>query len=439
MSRGAALASVLAVSLSVVLAWASTTLSLSWDWTAAGRHTLAPASRVLLEKFDGPVTVTAFVAPEPKLRRAVEDLVARYRRLKPDLELQFVDPRQAPAQVRALDIAAGGELVLDYGERRTKLRVVDEAHFSAALLQLATAREPWVVFASGHGERDPHGEANHDLARFAESLAQRGMHVQTLDLGRTTVIPDNTGVLVLSAPQTPWQIEELTPVLAYLARGGNLLWLGDPGDQPGLTRLAEQLRVRWLDGIVLSTRSAQLGVRNPAFLVAGIGDDTPLDTRATGSVLLPVAAAMARDPDSDWKTAALLRSDAQSWTETGSLEQQPLRFNPETGERRGPLPLGFTLTRAMGPGEQRIAVTGDGDFLSNAYLGNGANLDLGVALIHWLDHNDLLVGVTTAQATDLRLELSTTQLSLITWGFPFVLPALLALTGLGVQWVRRRH
>lgn len=439
MKLRAILTSAAAVLIAIVLAWASTRLPLSWDWTMAGRHTLSPASRELLRKFDGPVTITAFVAADPKLQRAISELVGRYQRVKHDIELAFVDPKREPERARALGIAAGGELVLRYRDRRTKLRVADEAHLSAALLQLASTREPWVVFVSGHGERDPHGEANHDLGRFTESLSQRGMHVQTLDLSRTPVIPDNTSLLVLSSPQTEWQPRELDSVMAYLARGGDLLWLGDPGDQPGLARLAQTLGVRWLNGIVLSARSAALGVSNPSFLVSGLASDSPLGAAGIDTVLLPVAAAMSTDPASRWKTTPLLRSDAQSWTETGSLEDQPLRFNPETGEQRGPLALGFTLTRAFGPREQRIAVTGDGDFLSNAFLANGANLDLGVALVHWLDHDDLLVGVTTARAADLRLNLSDRQLALVAWGFPFLLPALLAGAGIGIQIARRRH
>ncbi len=428
-----------ALAIAVALAWASIHWPASWDWTLAGRHTLSPSSRELLHKLDGPVAITAFVAPDPKLHRAIADLIGRYRRVKSDIALEFVDPKQKPEQARAEGIAAGGELLLHYRDRKTKLRVADEAHLSAALLQLATDREPWIVFVSGHGERDPRGKANHDFEGFGAALAQRGMHVQTLDLSQTAVVPDNTGVLVVSSPQSEWRPEELKPLLNYLARGGDVLWLGDPGAQPGLQAFAQALGIHWLEGIVLSARSAQLGVANPAFLVAEVANGSSLSVSHLGSVLLPMAAALAAEPGAGWQATPLLRSDPESWTETGSLQAQPLRFNPETGERRGPLSLAFTLTRAFGPREQRVAVVGDGDFLSNAYLANGANLDLGVALSNWLDHDDLLVGVTTAQAADLRLDLSDRQLALVAWGFPFLLPTLIAALGAFVLMVRRRH
>lgn len=432
------LLSLSALSLAALLAWASTLQVWRWDWTDAGRHSLSPATRALLQRLDGPVAVTAFLGPAPQPRRAVRDLVARYQAVKPDLSLQFVDPKQHPDRARAANVAAGGELLLRYGERSTKLRVADEAAFTAALLQLASERQPWVVFVTGHGERSSHGEANHDLGRFAEQLRQRGMRVQDLDPGTAGVIPDNTDVLVISAPQTAWQPAQLAPLLRYVERGGNLLWLGDPGGPAGLQALADAVGIRWLNGVVLSARSAQLGLDNPSFLVTGLAPDTPLRARGIEPVLLPTAAALTPLQDAAWRSRVLLRSGAESWTETGSLQQQALRFNPEAGEQRGPLALAMAMTRARGPSEQRVAVVGDGDFVANAYLANGANLDLGVALVHWLGRQDLLTGVTAAETRDLRLDLSPSHLALIAWGFPFVLPALLLLAGAAV-WARRRR
>jgi len=40
--------------------------------------------------------------------------------------------------------------------------------------------------------------------------------------------------------------------------------------------------------------------------------------------------------------------------------------------------------------QQRIVVVGDGDFLSNAYLGNVGNLDMGLKMVSWLIHEDRL-------------------------------------------------
>ncbi|WP_255210745.1 hypothetical protein [Methylogaea oryzae] len=49
---------------------------------------------------------------------------------------------------------------------------------------------------------------------------------------------------------------------------------------------------------------------------------------------------------------------------------------------------------------------GDGDFLSNTYLGNGGNLNLGLNLVQWLSHNDQLINIPAKTASDAKLELS---------------------------------
>lgn len=439
MSLQRAVWSLLALALAAGIAWASVQYKIQWDWTAAGRHTLAPASRSVLQQLQGPVAVTAFVDAKPEVRRAVTDLVSRYQAVKPDLRLRFVDPAQHPDQARAAGIAAGGELLLEYRDRQTRLRTIDQAHFSGALMQLLHSRDSWVVFIGGHGERDPQGQANHDLGRFGASLRERGAHVQSLDLEGGATIPANTSVVVVSAPQSPWSAAAREALLDYVRGGGDVLWLGDPGDPSDLQALAQALGIQWLPGVVLSAHSAQLGVGNPAFLITGLAPGSHLPARGINTVLLPVATALVAAPGDGWNVRPLLRSDPQSWNETGPLDRQPLRFDAQLGEQRGPLNLALSLTRVRGPKEQRVAVIGDGDFLSNAYLANGANLDLGVALIHWLDHQDALAAVTTGKALDLQLNLRAWQLALLAWGFPFVLPALLVGTGLLVLWRRRRH
>lgn len=84
-----------------------------------------------------------------------------------------------------------------------------------------------------------------------------------------------------------------------------------------------------------------------------------------------------------------------------------------------------------------MLVVGDGDFLSNAYLGNGANLDLGLNIVHWLTHDDELIAIRPRSAPDRTLELSKTAQLFIGFGFLFVIPGLLLTAGILI-WLKRR-
>lgn len=143
----------------------------------------------------------------------------------------------------------------------------------------------------------------------------------------------------------------------------------------------------------------------------------------------------------------LLRSGAQSWNETGAIPKAgesgaTIRFDPDTDEMRGPLDLGFALSR-LSPRpdrrEQRAVVIGDGDFLSNRFLGNGGNRELGQRVFNWLLADDALIEIPDRGAPDRLIQLSQTRLAMIGLGLLIVLPLILAAIGIVTAWRRRRR
>ncbi|CAH9019448.1 GldG family protein [Candidatus Nitrosacidococcus sp. I8] len=90
-------------------------------------------------------------------------------------------------------------------------------------------------------------------------------------------------------------------------------------------------------------------------------------------------------------------------------------------------------------GQQRIAIIGDGDFISNAYLGNGSNLDLALNLVNWLAHEDKLISVPARTRVDSTLEISPMTSWLMGLGFLFLLPVMLLVSGLLIWWRRRQY
>jgi ABC-type uncharacterized transport system involved in gliding motility auxiliary subunit len=88
---------------------------------------------------------------------------------------------------------------------------------------------------------------------------------------------------------------------------------------------------------------------------------------------------------------------------------------------------------------QRVAVIGDADFISNAYLGNGANLDLGNRLVNWLSHDDALIRIPPRTAPDTQLTLTPTLSLAIGLGFLAVIPLGLLAAGGTIWWRRRKR
>lgn len=443
-----------------LLGWLSTRYDYQADWTAGARNTLSEASRRLLDTLEGPVTITAFARENELLRKRIQDLVDRYRRQKKDVRLRFVNPDKEPEQVRELGITMDGELLVRYQGRSEKVQQLTEQSLTNALQRLARGGQRWIVFLEGHGERNPRGRANHDLGEFGRELERKGLTVQTLNLAKTPAIPDNTTVLVIAGPRTKLLPGEVALIRDYVRGGGNLLWLADPGEQHGLEPLARDLGVSFLPGVIVDANTPLFGIRDPSFvLVADYKTYLPVTRDLTALTLFPRAAALAFEPPEGWHGEPFLTTFERAWTETGEIKGE-IRFDEGTEERAGPLTLGVVLTRersapdgktdaggddkqdtgkaaaASGAGEQRVAVVGDGDFLSNVYLGNGGNLDLGLALIHWLTHDDRFITIKAKTAPDRTLALSRTASAVIGFGFLFGLPLLLLGTGVYV-WYRR--
>lgn len=441
-----ALMFLLLIGAAIVLAWLSQRYDQQFDWTATGRHTLSETSREVLEKIDGPVDITAYASDNAELRNIISGIVGRYQKHKEDIHLHFVNPVAVPDEVRSLGITVDGELVLRYQDRTEHVKSDSEEEFTNALQRLARGGERWLAFVEGHGERAPLGQANHDLGQWVNSLTSRGYQAQPINLAETDRIPDNTSALVIAGPQVDYLPGEVDKILRYIEDGGNLLWLVDPGKLYGLQTLAEHLQVEIHPGTIIDFVGQLLGVNDPTIAIATGPAYRPHPVLQDFDIttLFPAAAPIKVIDNETWHAEPIIVSGDHTWAENGQL-QGSVEFD-EGIDDPGPLNLMISLTREIETGDgdeagskkQRIIISGDGDFLSNTFIGNSGNLDLGVRLINWLSNDDDLIAIPPRVADDLYLELSNTTKLIIILGFLIVLPLGLLVTGLVIWWRRRK-
>lgn len=423
-----------------LLAWLSTRYPLQADWTANGRNTLSAASQALLARMDAPIQITAYVREQPALRDAIARVIGRYQRYKPDLTLHFVNPDLLPDRARELGISGDGLLYVGYGGRSEKLQQLNEQALTRVLQRLSRPGERAVLFLDGHGERKPLGIANHDLGTFGQELEKIGIRPRPLNLVAEARIPTDAAALVIAGPRTPLAPGAVEAILEYVRQGGHLLWLRDPDEPAVLQPLAAVLGIAFLPGVVVDADAPGLGIQNPAFIPIADYGPHPITEKLRAPALLPQAAALTVQPGGGWTAAVLLESQPRSWTETGPLEG-PMQFDPDSAERSGPLTVGVALVRPRpdaAPSQQRIVVIGDGDFLSNTYLGNGANLELGLNMFNWLTVDEVPILIPPRIAPDPNLTLSAGALALIAAVFLIGLPVTLIASG-WLIWFRRRR
>lgn len=438
----------LLIAVSGLLAWLSVRYHFQSDWSAGSRNSLSEASRIVLEQLPGPVEVSAYIGEDEVIRQAIRELLARYQRHKHDLTLNFINPDTNPAKVRTLGISSAGEMLIDYQGKTERLQQLSEQTLTNALQRLARDEERWVVFLSGHGERDPYGQANHAFSEFTRRLTDKGFHVQSLSLLENTAIPDNTHVLVIADPRIDYLPGETQQVNRYLETGGNLLWLAEPGKLAGLQPAAEMLGFSLLPGTIVDAATQTLGVNQPDFALVLNYPYTPITPDFAQFTLFPQAAGLHVHPQNplELQSQTFLQTLPRSWTETGPIEAT-VTFDENSDETSGPVTLGISLNRTSGDNsrdlgniskhEQRVVVIGDSDFLSNAFLGNGGNLELGLNIFNWLSLDDEFIDITPVSAPDTQLQLTGIQVMAIAILFFIALPLAFVTTGVTI-WLKRR-
>lgn len=427
----------LVLTLAGLAGWLSERHAQRFDWTVTRSHTLTEPSLQALASFSGPLEITAFIRPGGPLADRVDALLERYRRVYPELRIERVNPDLAPARVRELGIGSEGELVLSHAGRREQVREPSEQALTNGLLALARDEVRRVRFLAGHGERRLLGEANHDLGRFGAELQRSGVELDAYSAALSGAVPGDTALLVIAGPRSGLLPGELAQLEAYIERGGNLLWLDDPDLTPGLEALGTRFGIRPLPGIAVDAAGTAYGIGDPSFAVVSEYPAHPVTAGFAAVTLYPQARAFEVDPDRGWEVVPLLRTLARSWVERDPIDDT-VRLDP--GEVRGPLLLGVALTRPRdGGGEQRVVVVGDGDFLANAYLGNGGNLELGLRLVNWLVSDDRLVTIPPRVVPDRNLQLSQVEIAAIALTFLVAGPLLLLGMGFTTWWRRRRR
>ena len=416
------------------------------DWTANGRISLSAQSRAVLKQMDGPVEVVSYASPQGNLRQTIADFLRRYQAVKPDFSLRFVDPQLDPAKMRELGITVDGALIVHFKGHQQRLDELSERSLTNALERLLRGNDRIVAFVTGDGERHANGKANADLGTFMGQIEASGLRAVPLNFTQVGAVPGHTDLVVLASPTVPLAPAAVQALVNYVQTGGNLLWLTDPSNQDmGLAPLAKALGMVVLPGVLVDGSGAALGLHDPRLIALGSYPIQHITRGFTLTTVFPQVSALARTNDSEWAATPFLRSSPQSWTEFKPIDNSKpsdIHFDPSSGELKGPLDFGFALTRlspSPDKSEQRVVVIGDGDFLSNTFLGNGGNRALGVRVFDWLLGDDKLVDLPPRGAPDRLLEISQGELNGLSFGFLIALPLLLLLIGGAIVWRRRRR
>lgn len=415
----------------------------SRDVTQSNRNTLSQGSINILKQMKGPVNVTVFVSQDDQYRKTINDFVSRYQRSKPDIKLTFINPAEQPKLAQSEGIKAEGELVVEYQKRSEHLvPPYVEQDMTNLLVRLSRSHERAVMYLDGHGERNLIGIKNQDLGEFGKQLEKKGFKLANPDLTLAQGVPTNGAMLVIAGPQVDVSEVEVKKIKTYLENGGNLLWLLEDEKLHGLQSIADYLGLEVTPGMVVDLSSAQYGADAKVAFASSYGEHA-----ITKNFLLRTLFPEARKvdahgtDDNGWQVSHLVEVAPNGWLETGKIEGK-LSFD-EKKDLKGPINIAVALERKYGQKGQRVVVVGNGNFLSNTFIGNGGNLDLGVNMVNWLAGDDSLISIQPKLLKDVNVIIPSTMggqimAAIIFFGFRLVLPLGLLIAGVVIWWRRRK-
>ncbi|UJP04727.1 MAG: GldG family protein [Nitrosomonas sp.] len=430
---------VLVIGVVLLLGYLATLYRMQWDVSQNGRNSLSEASVEILQKLHGPIRITAYATEQHAelgdIRKIIADFISLYQRVKPDISLAFVDPVAQPHLAQTANVQVNGEVIISFNRKTEHLTSINEQAFSNALVRLARTERKLILEWSGHGERKLNGRASFDLGDFGQHLQIAGFDTQPVNWGVDRDIPVNADLLLIASPQIDLLPGEVDQLLAYIERGGNLLWLIDQEPLRGLLPLVERLRLTLTPGIVIDPQAETLNAPN-TFALGALYGQHAITQNFDFLTVFPFARQLIINENEEWRSVPLVEAAPQGWIEGGDWHAE-IAFD-QTDDVPGPVVIAAALTRAVQDREQRVAVIGSGYFLANAYLGNGGNLDFGMNVINWLAGDEALITVQPRATMDNVLVINQLQLTSIAVVSSLLMPLAFLIIGVAIWW-RRKH
>ena len=416
--------------------------ALRLDLTENRLYALSDETRAVLSAVKEPVEVTV-LAGEAQAPLLLRGLLASYAASGERVTVTYLDPVLHPSRIEAME-ARGAALEADCivvssargirvvgldecyelsgdGTEVTAIRA--ESEITSAIFQVSVARRRQAILSDGHGERTS--------GALRTLLEQNDFETKATAI-EVLGIPEETDLVVLSAPQSDLSAPEAEMLAGYLQSGGRMLVLLEPGMQT-LVNLCDLLAAWGIDVGADAVREPSLYVSgNPQNVVAAYGQhpiNVPFAGRRVFAVMpgcVPLAQRFARS--GEITTRQVLYSSAQSTVTHGARQE------------KGPFALALTAERENAPEpDTRMVVSGSrlsaaDDALENDALANRAFY---AQCLSWLtDEETIAIPSKSLQDPYLAVDHGTAvRLGVL---FAGVIPALLIAAGL-VDALRRRR
>lgn len=445
-ARRLLLTRVAAVVAALVLAWAcergAARTGWVWDATADQRFTLAPATVEALRALPPGLRATLYTDAGDNRTRAVRLLLDTLARAGP-LEVGSRDLANAAAEAERYGIGSSETIVFALGDRYELAERPTEGAIYEALRRLATPQESVLYVTRGEGEGVLGELSEAGYSGLAAALETEGYRLRDLVLPAAAEIPGDAALVLIVGPDRALRETSLGALERYLARGGRLVALLEPGVETGLEPLLAGWGFALPDALVVDPASGPVegdppGVDPIVFqfgdhpVTRGLGDNAMVFLRRARPVIPE------RKPEPDDELRALAYSSRRAW-----LLPHPAALAPGAEPERpsdaeeGYVPLAAAGRYPRPAGETRIVAIGDADFASNHDFRALYNADFVLNAVHWTASREPAITLRPKTLTADQFPLTPQQSLRMLYGVGLLVPELCVVAA-ALAWLRRR-
>lgn len=341
----------------------------------------ASAKTVLNQQL--PLQIDVFAAPQSPASALVNNFLQPLLKHMPAVEVNFIDVNQQPELIQQYGINKQGEMFVHRGEQSFHLSTLSYEAFFNGLKKMGQQADHWVVFLDKQeGKSFDTGQLD-GLNQWLKALKSANYPVVILPYQQDLPLPKQVKLIILPSPMLQIEESQIDWLQMQIEQGISVLWLADPNtatQQPYLSLLFDVMRTdSYHQGhlIIKDFPSHQI---NNAF-------DRPLD----------LVNVMPYETSND---VLWLNDQGQVLASTQ------------------------TLTNS------RLMVIGDSDFLSNAFVNSGGNLEMSFRLIDWLLQQDDRIDLPSIGLHHTQLHFSKNEILFFSAMMLLIVPLLLLIVGI---------
>ena len=430
-----------------------------WDVTRGKQHTLSADTTNVIKNLNQDVKVTALFAGIPP--KYLEDLFREYAKVSHGrIKTEIVDPIQQigyAAQFGNVINVKERKVFVTSGQQRKEVFFTDspltQEQLTNAILRVNQDKR-LVYFLTGHGELNIENKDDQGLSILVRLLDSNNFESRSLMLAITGgQIPKDCSVLIIAGPKKNLTKTENEIIENYLEKGGRALFLVEnvivttpdkplPPDEldknPSLNEILNNWGLNIKSDIVVDLSShAGEDVGSPA--TKNYGNHPAITAGLDYTFYVrPRTIAVLKEYRSTIKMApvVLTASKKASWGESDRMLH--VRFDAAE-DTPGPVPIAYLVFEPKEKtdlADTRLIVFTDADFLSNAYINQYSNAQMGLNVLNWLAETDYKVFVDQEKIKVDRLDLTSQQKRIIA-SILFLMPVLIALAGM-IVWIKSR-